>query len=348
MSDRFKATDVVEPPLPQKDSNPLSSEADSLMSLFPSDRKDSKVPDCFPKTKIDSESICFSPEGPADSQLPLDEATPSNRLSAGPEDQVSADSRESVFLDAESEQRFALNAAPEEFRPTGTAPREVDHELIQTDPKRVLEQQDGPTVILNGNVVERAALQTTDPGEHKTYLEKGSHVNATGDKTFLNEFRFNGNTTMTGASPDFFETKWNGVEKPSTKDSIERRNDNPSEMKLTPEQEKAEKEFLDAAAKELEKLNVKLKPLHKGEGPYQSIERMVRSGELPHMTQAEIKEHAVRIRNRDFEQMKRGYYKVGERPEFFSQKEMEERTKSLMDQKRNEFRKRLLSEKTAA
>ncbi len=240
--------------------------------------------------------------------------------------------------------------------------------------------EDGPQVYLNGRRAQPTdQIIATQPKEAVTWndpvetnggsqdqvpftLGGGNNVTVSGNRDFLNQFRFSGSSTIsetTGSGQntnvDFFPTRWNGVDgntgaslDAARKPDAERRTD-AAEIKLTPEQEKAEREFLEKSAAELEKQNIKLKPLFKGEGPYQAIERMVRAGELPHMTSEQIKENAVRIRNRDFEQMKRGYYKVGETPEFFSQKEMQERMEKLMEDKRREFRQRLIDgERSAA
>ncbi len=401
-------TDYVESESQPDASKRLLAESETVKTFRQTCPTRDDLPNGFPKTQIDSDTICFAPEN--FSEQPSKGSFPS---AGGESDREDRDSfaevqknynklKELPELPTKSEittRDLELLAAPrddqkEEKQPAGETYNksilELSQPLRNSGAEAPVRQQlsfapevesevlspatnasAGPRVIINGNSVEikesntstkpQEAVKWQDPvdqyADNSKVLRlddgKGTVVTIGGNDTsnVLNQFRFNGSLTqseVTGANkgPDFFPTRWNGIAE-TTKPEKENLVDGKrvaEEMKLTPEQEKAEKEFLERAAKDLEKQNLKLKPLHKGEGPYQAIERMVRSGDLPHMTSEQIKEHAIRIRNRDFEQMKRGYYKVGETPEFYSKNEIEK----IMEAKKQEFRQRLQNEQKKA
>lgn len=294
-------TDRVESK-PQPDaSRRLLTESETVKTLRQTCPVKDDLPNGFPKTQISSETINFAPSESEES-LP----TKTKESTRSPEDVIYRRSEDPF---AEVYRHYSeLKEMGDRLPTTGQDITKRDLELVSD---RTLEVD--------------SELPKTSTGP----MPNASNV--------LDQFRFNGNLThseTTGANhgPDFFPTRWNGVDL------------NRDAAKLSTQQEQAEKEFLEKAAKDLEKQNLKLKPLHKGEGPYQAIERMVRSGALPHMTSEQIKEHAVRIRNRDFEQMKRGYYKVGETPEFYSKQEMAK----MMEAKKQEFRQRLKNEQKKA
>lgn len=432
MSDRLSPTNdsVIAKPVAEdttatrllEDSKPDLKQKDSNKPESP------ELPEGFPKTRIDSESISFAPEAEevlcehiAEREIAKVhlnyaeiEATLESKLGT-PEAITSQDLESAVKQGTDAEQPGA------ELRPTGgeeTHPtrEQIRHLFNATDkelygesevqgsangqtevapavPKEVaapielapdlqkvlpLAGEDGPQVYLNGkraqpteqtgdSVRPMEAVKWQDPVDENaqrasapvpfTLGGNGTSVSIGGNRDFLNEFRFSGNSTISDTTGignnnvDFFPSRWNGVEATGALNrdaSGENKGDangkkEATEFKLSPEQEKAEKEMLDKAQEAMEKL--KLEPLFKGQGPYQSIERMVRTGKLPHMTSEEIKENAVRIRNRDFDQMKRSYYKVGERPDFYSKEEIQERLQKLKEQNR----KRLMdAEKSAA
>jgi len=65
----------------------------------------------------------------------------------------------------------------------------------------------------------------------------------------------------------------------------------------------------------------KLPPLRKGEGPYQAIQRAIKEGKLPKMSHEEIKNHAIRIRDRDLKNGKTSF-REGERLDFNSKEDI--------------------------
>ena len=95
----------------------------------------------------------------------------------------------------------------------------------------------------------------------------------------------------------------------------------PDTRQRTPEQQKAEDAFLAQYKANLDKQNVKLDSIQKGEGPYQVIDRLTKAGKLQ-LSQSEMIEEARRVRDRDFKEGNRDFYKVGEAPQRWSDKEV--------------------------
>lgn len=95
----------------------------------------------------------------------------------------------------------------------------------------------------------------------------------------------------------------------------------PKDPELNEEQRKALDEHMTKYKQELDSKNFTLDPIQKGWGPYQSLESMVNSGKIQ-MTRAELKEESYRIRDRDFADMGRNYYKVGEAPVRWNEAEL--------------------------
>ncbi|HNB16976.1 MAG TPA: hypothetical protein PLC15_16440 [Candidatus Obscuribacter sp.] len=95
----------------------------------------------------------------------------------------------------------------------------------------------------------------------------------------------------------------------------------PKDPELNDEQRKALDEHMTKYKQELDSKNFTLDPIQKGWGPYQSLESMVNSGKIQ-MTRAELKEESYRIRDRDFADMGRNYYKVGEAPVRWNEAEL--------------------------
>lgn len=110
---------------------------------------------------------------------------------------------------------------------------------------------------------------------------------------------------------------------------------------------KAERDHINAYRQKLEKDNFALKAIEKGWGPYQSLEAMVKEGKIK-MTPAEMKKEAERIRNRDFEELGRQHYKVGETPQRWSNKEMDKMVQDELKTFRATEEKRVAAEKKAA
>lgn len=95
----------------------------------------------------------------------------------------------------------------------------------------------------------------------------------------------------------------------------------PKDPELNEEQRKALDEHMTKYKQELDSKNFTLDPIQKGWGSYQSLESMVNSGKIQ-MTRAELKEESYRIRDRDFADMGRNYYKVGEAPVRWNEAEL--------------------------
>ena len=74
--------------------------------------------------------------------------------------------------------------------------------------------------------------------------------------------------------------------------------------------------------RELEARN-QLPAIKNGQGPWQSVQEAISKGQLPAMSAADAKAEAVRIRDRDFKASGKDYYRVGERPQFYSREEMD-------------------------
>lgn len=115
----------------------------------------------------------------------------------------------------------------------------------------------------------------------------------------------------------------------------------PGEVPLTTEQQKALDEHMTKFQADLAAQNFTLNPLKRGEGPYQSIEQMGKDGKLPPgFTHQDILSEARRIRDRDFKELGRNYYKVGEAPVRWNEAEV----KAKVDAERQGFRDQMLKE----
>lgn len=115
----------------------------------------------------------------------------------------------------------------------------------------------------------------------------------------------------------------------------------PGEVPLTAEQQKALDEHMTKFQADVAAQNFTLNPLKRGEGPYQSIEQMGKDGKLPPgMTHQDILSEARRIRDRDFKDLGRNYYKVGEAPVRWNEAEV----KAKVDAERQAFRDQILKE----
>ncbi|HIA52191.1 MAG TPA: hypothetical protein EYN91_08920 [Candidatus Melainabacteria bacterium] len=67
--------------------------------------------------------------------------------------------------------------------------------------------------------------------------------------------------------------------------------------------------------------NMELPAIQKGWGPYQALQQMQREGKIQ-MSPQEMREEAVRIRDREFARLGRNYFKVGETFQMYSPEEM--------------------------
>lgn len=67
--------------------------------------------------------------------------------------------------------------------------------------------------------------------------------------------------------------------------------------------------------------NLELPPIQKGWGPYQALQQMQKEGKIQ-MSPQEMKQEAVRIRDREFAKLGRNYFKVGETFSMYSPEEM--------------------------
>ncbi|MBP6350418.1 MAG: hypothetical protein KA392_12820 [Candidatus Obscuribacter sp.] len=115
----------------------------------------------------------------------------------------------------------------------------------------------------------------------------------------------------------------------------------PGEVPLTAEQQKALDEHMTKFQADVAAQNFTLNPLKRGEGPYQSIEQMGKDGKLPPgMTHQDVLSEARRIRDRDFKELGRNYYKVGEAPVRWNEAEV----KAKVDAERQGFRDQMLKE----
>jgi hypothetical protein len=108
----------------------------------------------------------------------------------------------------------------------------------------------------------------------------------------------------------------------------------------------AEAEHMKAFREKLEKENFNLKAIEKGWGPYQALEAMVKEGKIK-MTPAEMKAEAERIRNREFKELGRQHFKVGESPKRWSQEEMDKMAQGELKNFRDAEEKRVAAEKKA-
>lgn len=115
----------------------------------------------------------------------------------------------------------------------------------------------------------------------------------------------------------------------------------PGEVPLTADQQKALDEHMTKFQADVAAQNFTLNPLKRGEGPYQSIEQMGKDGKLPPgMTHQDILSEARRIRDRDFKELGRNFYKVGEAPVRWNETEV----KAKVDAERQGFRDQILKE----
>lgn len=115
----------------------------------------------------------------------------------------------------------------------------------------------------------------------------------------------------------------------------------PGEVPLTADQQKALDEHMTKFQADVAAQNFTLNPLKRGEGPYQSIEQMGKDGKLPPgMTHQDVLSEARRIRDRDFQELGRNFYKVGEAPVRWNETEV----KAKVDAERQGFRDQILKE----
>lgn len=108
----------------------------------------------------------------------------------------------------------------------------------------------------------------------------------------------------------------------------------------------AEAAHMKAFREKLEQDNFNLKAIEKGWGPYQALEAMVKEGKIK-MTPAEMKAEAERIRNREFKELGRQHFKVGESPKRWSQDEMDKMAQGELKNFRDAEVKRVAAEKKA-
>lgn len=133
--------------------------------------------------------------------------------------------------------------------------------------------------------------------------------------------------------------------KPEAEKEGEAKKDSPNktEEKLSP----AEEAHLKKYRAELEGKNFTLHQIDKGWGPYQALDAMVKEGKIK-MSPQEMKKEAERIRDRDFEANNRKFYKVGEKPEFYSKEEIDKKVQAELGKFREAEAKRVEAEKQAA
>ncbi len=101
------------------------------------------------------------------------------------------------------------------------------------------------------------------------------------------------------------------------------RNERNEQIKLTPNQRRQADEalfFQDLYHQQ----NLELEPLQKGWGPYQSLEKMVRDQKIQ-LSEEELLQEAKRIRDRDFSDLGRNYYKSNDSIKFWSEAEINQR-----------------------
>jgi hypothetical protein len=94
---------------------------------------------------------------------------------------------------------------------------------------------------------------------------------------------------------------------------------------VSPEDPKAakEREYLEQFRKELEKGNFDLPPIRSGKGPYHSLIKMQRAGQLD-MPHDQLVEAARRISQREFEATGRDHFNRGDTPKMYSAKEIDQ------------------------
>lgn len=79
-----------------------------------------------------------------------------------------------------------------------------------------------------------------------------------------------------------------------------------------------------------EKRNVELDPMQKGEGPYQSLEHMLKEGKVQ-MSEEEIQAEAKRIQDRDAKILGRSSYTTSDHIKFWSEEEIAKKVQDMVD-----------------
>lgn len=84
---------------------------------------------------------------------------------------------------------------------------------------------------------------------------------------------------------------------------------------------------LDSFRKGLEESNFELSPIRNGKGPFQSLQKMQKNGQI-HMSHEQMVTEARRISERHFEESGTDYFKRGDKPMMYSSKEIDQRVEA--------------------